>query len=317
MYRGSVGDNQVVRQRRQRNVAESITNEQVAAALEEIAGLLELQLANPFRIAAYREAAVTIRRLSRPLQEIFDRGGTAEVQELPGIGESIGHSIEKLLRTGHLPRLERLRRELRAQDELTALPGIGPELAERIRQNLGVETLIDLEAAAYDGRLDRVPGVGRKRMRAIRETLAIRFRRGPAARPYSPVRPDEELPIAALLDLDHQYREQAEAGRLQLSAPRQYNPTGAAWLPVMHAEREGRHYTVLYSNSARAHQLAAIQDWVVIYRNDPGHHGQWTVVTSSYGPLRGKRIVRGREPDCRQHYDQLRSQRLLPLDAPG
>jgi hypothetical protein len=305
----------MVRQKCQ-DITETISNEQVAAALDEIAHLLELQLANPFRIAAYKSAAGTISKLSPPLQELFGHGGIAALQELPGIGESIGRSIAKLLRTGRLPRLERLQRELIAQDELTALPGVGPELAERIRQNLRVETLSDLAAAAYDGRLDRVPGMGRKRMRAIRETLANRFGRGLDERPYTPVRPDEEPPIAELLDLDTQYREQAEAGTLQRTAPRQYNPTGAAWLPVMHAERDSRHYTVLYSNSARAHQLAATRDWVVIYRGDRGQHGQWTVVTASYGPLRGRRIVRGREPDCRRHYEQVRSQLFLPLDAP-
>jgi putative hydrolase len=64
------------------------------------------------------------------------------------------------------------------------------------------------------------------------------------------------------------------------------------------------HYTALYSNTARAHELDMIHDWVVIYRDDQDGDGQWTVITSQFGPLRGKRIVRGREDECRHYYEE-------------
>lgn len=63
-------------------------------------------------------------------------------------------------------------------------------------------------------------------------------------------------------------------------------------------------YTALFSNTARAHQLDMIRDWVVIYRDDQDGSGQWTVVTSQFGPLRGKRIVRGREAECQTYYQE-------------
>ena len=63
-----------------------------------------------------------------------------------------------------------------------------------------------------------------------------------------------------------------------------------------------RHYTAMFSNTARAHELDTTHDWVVIYRDDDGNHGQWTVITSHFGKLRGKRIVRGRESECASHY---------------
>ena len=85
-------------------------------------------------------------------------------------------------------------------------------------------------------------------------------------------------------------------------APRRFNPTREAWLPVLHTERAGRHYTALYSNTARAHELGTTHDWVVIYLDDHDHHGRWTVITSAFGALRGRRIVRGREHECAAHY---------------
>jgi hypothetical protein len=71
-----------------------------------------------------------------------------------------------------------------------------------------------------------------------------------------------------------------------------------------------RKYTVLYSNSARAHQAHALGDWVVIYRAD-ARGKQWTVITSRYGRLRGRRVVRGREAECRLYCDGLPQQQTL------
>jgi DNA polymerase (family X) len=74
---------------------------------------------------------------------------------------------------------------------------------------------------------------------------------------------------------------------------------------VLHAGRPGWHFTALYSNTARAHELGRVQDWVVVYVEDEAHHErQYTVVTSPRGPLAGRRVVRGREVECRQWYRQ-------------
>ena len=63
------------------------------------------------------------------------------------------------------------------------------------------------------------------------------------------------------------------------------------------------HFTVLFSNTARAHELGRTRDWVVIYFYDDQHEeGQHTVVTETRGPLLGQRVVRGRELECGRHY---------------
>jgi hypothetical protein len=283
-------------------------NDAIAKQLDEIAGHLEEQSANPFRVQAYRNAANTIRRLPSPVCKIVEEQGIDGLLELPGIGSSLAHAIQQFIRTGALPLLERLRGEHAPERILRSVPYLGPQFARRIHEQLGIETLAELERAAWDGRLAQVPGMGRKRIEAIRDSLAGRFRRRlslPAAPPAK--RQSDSPSVAELLDIDQQYRRLVELDRLPKIAPRRFNPEGKAWLPILHAHRGERHYTALYSNTARAHELGTTRDWVVIYRDDSGDHGQWTVITAGLGKLKGKRVVCGREDECAAHYGRLAS----------
>jgi DNA polymerase/3'-5' exonuclease PolX len=276
-----------------------VTNRQVAAALEETASLLEIQGANPFRVAAYRNAATMIRQRAEPLEELYRTHGIEGLRTLPGIGTSLGAAIGQLLRMGHFSPLNRLRGDEDPERVFRSVANIGPQLARRIHESLGIETLAELEAAAHDGRLAEVPGMGTKRIRAVKESLAGRFRRLPPRSRRTPKK--ESISVAEILEVDEEYRKLAQANRLRKIAPRRFNPTGAAWLPVLHTQRGDRHYTALYSNTARAHELGVTHDWVVIYRDDH-EDGQWTVITAKLGKLRGKRIIRGRESECAAHY---------------
>ncbi len=284
------------------NATDQHVNTRVADCLEEVGQLLAAQGANPFRVNAYVHAARTLRALSEPVDELLEREGIAGLRALSGVGTSLARAIEQLVRTGRLGLLERLRGGAGPEPLLATVPGIGRELANRIHDQLGIDTLHDLEIAAHDGRLSEVPGMGRRRVQAVRESLAGRFRRGPAV-PETHARGHvDEPPVQELLDVDREYRAKASAGRLPRIAPRRFNPTHEAWLPVLHTARGERHYTALFSNTARAHELGTTQDWVVIYRDDHDGHGRWTVITSRLGALRGRRIVRGRETECRLLY---------------
>jgi putative hydrolase len=279
-----------------------LNNAQLAMRLQEVADLLEAQGANAFRVRAYRSAAQTLRSCSRPAHEILQAEGVDGLMRFEGIGHSLARSIEQLTNTGSLRLLERLRGEP-AEHLIATVPDIGPKLASRIHEKLGIETLEELEASAYDGRLASLPGMGRKRIRAVCESLAGRFRRHPRIpETHRPLALSAPPSVAELLDIDAEYRQKVRAGALPRIAPRRFNPTGEAWLPVLHTERGARHYTALYSNTARAHELGTTHDWVVIYRDDRGGDGQWTVVTSQYGELRHRRIVRGREDECLAFY---------------
>ncbi len=276
-------------------------NLQVAERLRQFADLLASQHANPFRVGAYRRAADTVAGLGRDVGDIHAEHGVAALEALPGIGSSIAATIAELVRTGRSSQLERLRGSLDPEALFQTVPGIGPALARRIHDGLHADTLEALEVAAHDGSLEALPGVGPRRAAMVRSALAGMLAR---TRPPRGSRAEDDGPdVALLLDVDREYREGADAGRLPTIAPRRFNPTGESWLPVLHTERGPWHFSALFSNTARAHELGRTRDWVVIYfAADGAHEGQRTVVTETSGVLAGRRVVRGLEAACREHY---------------
>lgn len=279
-------------------------NEDIASRLDEVARLLADQGANRFRTHAYERAAAALRGLNRPVSELFELEGVAGLEQIPGVGQSIAYSIRDMLRHGRLAMLDRLRGEHDPIALLTSVPGIGKVLAWRLHDDLEIDSLEELEQAAHDGRLADLAGLGAKRLAGIRDSLAHRL--GRVRRGMPPSETTTAPSIAELLDVDREYRQQAEAGGLTMIAPRRFNPTGEAWLPVLHTARGARHYTALYSNTARAHDLHKTHDWVVLYLDSPQGEQQFTVITSEFGPLKGLRIVRGREDECEIYYREHR-----------
>jgi putative hydrolase len=283
--------------------ASALDNDLIASRLEEVADMLADQGANRFRVGAYRKAAQTLHNLRQPVVEILDEQGLPGLVHLPGIGRSIANAIAQFQRSGKIPLLQRLRGEHAPERIFTTVAEIGPKLAALIHEELGLDSLGGLEAAAWDGRLASLPGMGAKRVQAIREALAGRLAQAhKRPKPEEFPAADEQPPIAELLEVDRRYRHLVEQDRLPKVAPRRFNPQHAAWLPIMHTQWGERHYTAMFSNTARAHEFGKTHDWVVIYRDDKANHGQWTVITSSFGKLRGKRIVRGRESECAEYH---------------
>jgi putative hydrolase len=268
--------------------------------LQEMSDLLEQQGANPFRVRAYRQAAAELDQLPQLVDEILAQEGVAGLERLPAIGKGIAGSIREMVTSGNWSQLQRLRHGAEGVTLLQSVPGLGPELAQRIHDELHVDTLEGLENTAYDGSLERVKGVGARRLSALRASLAKMLGR---PRRSLPKLPDKTPTVAQLLEVDRLYREGAEAGALPCIAPKRFNPSNEAWLPVLHTDRAGWHFTALFSNTARAHQLGMNWDWVVIYfYDDHQQEGQHTVVTESHGPLVGRRVVRGLESACRRYY---------------
>ncbi len=276
-------------------------NTHIARLLEEAARLLEEQGANRFRVHAYRAAAATLRQLDRPVSLILDAQGLEGLERLPTIGIMLARAIRDMLRTGRYPMLERLRGESDPVELLAGVPGIGVTLADRIHHDLGIDTLEELEAAAHDGRLATLPGFGAKRLAGVVDSLAARLER--VRRRPDGTREDEP-PIGEVLDVDREYRRKARVGALPHIAPRRFNPENKAWLPILHTQRGDRHYTALFSNTARAHRLGRTADWVVIYHDGDGPAQQCTVVTGRQGALQGRRVVRGRELECIGYYEE-------------
>lgn len=277
-------------------------NAAVAALLREMSALLQAQgEENAFRIAAYRRAADTVAGLESPVREIYEHEGVAGLDALPTIGAGIAAAIAEIVQTGHWTKLERLRGGAAPEAMLRTVPGIGPRLALQIHEELGIDTLEGLEAAAHEGRLEALPGLGARRAASIKAALTEMLDRERATRRRRAPPPADHLPpVEWLLDVDREYRERAGAGKLPTIAPRRFNPDGQAWLPVLHTKRGEWSVTALYSNTARAHELGRVRDWVVLYVEDAAHNErQYTVVTAARGRLAGQRVVRGREDECR------------------
>lgn len=273
--------------------------------LVEIADLLEQQKANPFRFNAYRKAASTLLQLDTDIHEFIIDNGFDGLVSLPTIGKGIATAIWEIDATGRCPQLDRLRGTQDPADLFQNIPGVGPELAQRIHDQLHIDTLEALETAAYDGSLDEMEGIGPRRLAAIRAGLESSLRR----KRWQEKPPLQQAPaIELILQLDGQYREKASRGELPTIMPRRFNLQRKAWLPILHTDKDGWHFTAIYSNTALAHELDKVKDWVIIYFYDNHHQeGRHTVVSESQGELKGQRVVRGRELECRRYY-QLQPQ---------
>ncbi|TNF88316.1 MAG: DNA-binding protein [Gammaproteobacteria bacterium] len=281
----------------------SALNHEVANKLREIAELLRAQKANPFRANAYLHAADTLDSLGQSVADLIQAKGIQGLVALPGIGEGIARSIYEYVATGRMSRLENLKGASDPVELFRSIPTVGRALAERIHDSLHVDSLEALENAVHDGRLGEVEGLGDKRREAIEAWLQKHLdEQRRAARPR---RQSIDGPtVALLLRVDQEYRKKSASGKLPLITPKRFNPQNKAWLPILHTTHDHWHFTALYSNTARAHELGRTHDWVVIYFYDDHHReGQHTVVTEIRGKLAGERVVRGRESESWRYYE--------------
>jgi predicted flap endonuclease-1-like 5' DNA nuclease len=275
-----------------------------AERLREVATLLQQQDDNPFRVAAYRRAADAVAALATDLRDLLEAGGITSLQEIPGVGPRIAGGLAELVRTGRWTYLERLRGSGEPPDIFCAIPGVGPTLAKRLHETLHVETLEQLEAALHEKDGKSVAGIGVRRLSMLRAALSQMLAR------IRPIRtgPADEPSVDVLLDVDREYRAKVKGKELRTIAPKRFNPKGETWLPILHTDRDKWHFTALFSNTARAHELDKVRDWVVLYfHSDLGGEAQRTVVTETRGVLAGQRVVRGRERECLSVYERAAS----------
>jgi DNA polymerase (family 10) len=147
-----------------------VVNATIAAIFDEIADLLDIQGANPFRVRAYRNAARTIGALATDIKSISsDRKA---LKELPGIGDDLAAKIREIVESGKCEFLERLRKQVPpAVAELLRVPGLGPKRVRMLYQELEVQTLDQLLRAARDGRIRELRGFGPKIESSIVEAV--------------------------------------------------------------------------------------------------------------------------------------------------
>ena len=113
-------------------------NEEIAHAFDEIADLLEIEEANPFRVRAYRNAARSLRGLGQEIAELVANG--EDLTRLPGIGKDLAAKIQEMLETGKVKALNELHREVPAGvEDLLQIPGLGPKRVKALYHSLGIQ----------------------------------------------------------------------------------------------------------------------------------------------------------------------------------
>ena len=148
-----------------------VHNSEIADLLDELADLLDIEDANPFRVRAYHNAARTIRGYPRSLADLVAAG--ADLSELPSIGKDLAAKVETIVATGRLPLLEQVgARTPRALTELMKIEGLGPKRVKTLYRMLDIRSVEDLRRAAVTGQIRELPGFGPKTEQKIHAGLA-------------------------------------------------------------------------------------------------------------------------------------------------
>ncbi len=277
--------------------------------LNEVADLLREQGASPFRVQAYRRGAETVRRLAGRSTRFSRQKATRDCAHCPASATGWRSRFATSCGSGGF------RCWIVCAGNPIQWSCCKPfRESARCTPNVCTMTWASILWKTWKPRrtMDGWP-TSRVSATSASPGSRIRSRRGWAGfvrrRPQNRTRRS----VADLLDVDREYRELAAAGRLHQIAPRRFNPSGEAWLPILHTQRGDRHYTALFSNTARAHKLGKTGDWVILYYDGAGGERQATVITSQFGALKGRRIVRGREEECARYYGARLASRQWPV----
>lgn len=143
-------------------------NKEISKILYEIADFLEIKGID-FKPRAYRRAARNIEALTKNIEEIHKQ---EELQEIDGVGEAIAEKISEYLETGKLEYYEDLKKDIPVNmEELTNIQGIGPKSVKKLYDNLGIETIEDLESSAKNGKVAKIKGFGEKVQKNILKNI--------------------------------------------------------------------------------------------------------------------------------------------------
>jgi len=147
-----------------------IHNSDIADIFNEIADLLEIEEADPFRVRAYRRAAMSVENLSNELSESVKNG--EDLTKLPGIGKSIAEKIKEIVETGKLKQLEDIRKKTPAElGEMMKIGGLGPKRVEALHEKLHIDSMADLRKAVKKHEIRELEGFGEKTEEKIKEEL--------------------------------------------------------------------------------------------------------------------------------------------------
>jgi DNA polymerase (family 10) len=180
-----------------------MTNRDVAKVLNAIGDILEILGESRYKVIAYRRAAETILNLGRDIRGYWEAG---RLQEIPGVGEAIAGKLDELLSTGRLAYYERLQDQVpTGVVSLLAIPEVGPKTTKLLWEQLGLQSVAEVEAAARAGKLRDLPGLGAKSETKILDGIELLNRRS------------DRIPLGAAWPVAHDMAEQLKAACPQVA----------------------------------------------------------------------------------------------------
>jgi DNA polymerase (family 10) len=151
-----------------------MTNHEIIQALDEIAGLLEVQNENKFKIRAYLKLSGFLAVFNRELSDIYAESGKHGILDIPNVGEGIGKKIIELIETGKLAYLEDLKKSLpKGIETLLKIPGMGPHTAILLGKKFGIKNVPELEIFLKSGKLLEEKGFKEKSVEKILKGIEI------------------------------------------------------------------------------------------------------------------------------------------------
>ncbi|MFW6269515.1 MAG: DNA polymerase/3'-5' exonuclease PolX [Bacillota bacterium] len=176
-----------------------VYNREIAQILNKMADLLEIKDDNPFRIRAYRNASNTISQLSENVRNMVEED--RDLTELPGIGNDLSQKIEEIVNTGDLKELRELEEEIPpGLSEMMNLSQLGSKRVKKIYEELGIETVKELERAAKNNKIQQLYGLGEKTEKAILEEIKRRREKDVDSRLLWPVAEEIIYPLLEYLN---------------------------------------------------------------------------------------------------------------------
>ena len=145
-------------------------NEDIAGVFAQLADLLEIQEANPFRVRAYRNGARKIQSTAESLSALLEAGG--DLTQFEGIGKDLAKQIAEVITTGQHEQLAELKQQVPpGVVDMLRIPGVGPKKVAIFFNQLNLETMEDLKQAATEGRLSELKGFGKKTEESILKNI--------------------------------------------------------------------------------------------------------------------------------------------------
>ncbi|NIV37898.1 MAG: DNA polymerase/3'-5' exonuclease PolX, partial [Anaerolineae bacterium] len=189
-----------------------MTNRELADFLKRIGDMLDILGENRFKVLAYRRASDNILNLGQDIHTYWQAG---TLQDIPGVGQAIADKIDELLTTGHLEFYERLQDQVPAGVvSLLEIPDVGPKTAKLLWEEMGLQSVAEVEAAARSGQLQQLPGLGAKSEAKILAGIESLHRRSDRI-PLGTAWPVALELLEGLKAATHQVREATVAGSLR------------------------------------------------------------------------------------------------------